>query len=217
MESAIWTERLSVVDGQRLRSEKNNSDSARAVTILAPEAYPVRMLPMRGRVLPEVHITEVTIVSYFRLLEITLTVLVLNACSSASSTNGMSATGGMAATSTPTDPDIAAKAPVDRFSDAAGHLQVRSASPMLPGPNEAVNFDQGPFITQGFGPKGEVIKYYNFDVQPTMPAPIYALMKGGKPVAGQLNIVDVLPGDAGYNDFWQVVAVTVPDTYVANT
>jgi hypothetical protein len=129
----------------------------------------------------------------------------------------MDATGGMGASSSPTDPDTADKAPVDRFSDAAGHLQVRSASPMLPGPNEAVNFDQGPFITQGFGPKGEVIKYYNFDVQPTMPAPIYALMKGGKPVAGQLNIVDVLPGDAGYSDFWQVVAVTVPDTYVANT
>ncbi len=109
------------------------------------------------------------------------------------------------------------KPPVDRFSDAAGHLQVRSASPMLPGPNQAVNFDQGPFITQGFGPKGEIIKYYNFDVQPTTPAPIYAPMKGGKPVAGQLNIVDVLPGDAGYSDFWQVVVVTVPDTYVANT
>jgi hypothetical protein len=42
-------------------------------------------------------------------------------------------------------------------------------------------------------------------------------MKGGKPVAGQLNIVDVIPGDANYNDFWQIVAVTVPDSYVANS
>src|SRR5262249_39952826 len=34
---------------------------------------------------------------------------------------------------------------------------------------------------------------------------------------GQLNIVDVLPGDAGYNDFWAVSKVTVPADYVANT
>jgi len=27
----------------------------------------------------------------------------------------------------------------------------------------------------------------------------------------------VIPGDPGYNDFWQVVAVAVPDSYVANT
>jgi hypothetical protein len=118
---------------------------------------------------------------------------------------------------TGSDPDTAQQATIDRFSDAAGHLQKRSASPSLPGPNEAVNFDQGPFITQGLGPAGEDVKYYNFDVQPTQPAPIYVPMKSGAPVRGQLNIVGVIPGDAGYNDFWQVVAVTVPDSYVANT
>jgi hypothetical protein len=116
-----------------------------------------------------------------------------------------------------TDPDKAPQASIDRFSDDAGHLQKRSDSPSLPGPNEPVDFDQGPFITQGFGPNGEVVEYYNFDVQPTKPAPIYVPMKGGEPVSGQLNIIDVLPGDAGYNDFWQIVAVTVPDSYVANT
>jgi hypothetical protein len=36
------------------------------------------------------------------------------------------------------------------------------------------------------------------------------------PVQGQLNIVDVTPGETGYNDFWQVVRVTVPQGYVAN-
>ena len=34
---------------------------------------------------------------------------------------------------------------------------------------------------------------------------------------GQLNIVDVIPGDVGYNEFWHVRKVTVPDDYVANT
>lgn len=116
-----------------------------------------------------------------------------------------------------TDPDKAPQAIIDRFSDEAGHLQKRSASPSLPGPNEPVDFDQGPFITQGLGPDGEVVKYYNFDVQPTTPAPIFVPMRRGAPVPGQLNIVDVVPGDAGYNDFWQVVAVTVPESYVANS
>lgn len=115
-----------------------------------------------------------------------------------------------------TNPDTAPQAMIDRFSDAFGQLQKRSASPSLPGPNEPVNFDQGPFITQGFGPNGELIKYYNFDIQTTTPAPIYVPMKGGAPVPGQLNIVGVIPGDTGYNDFWQVVAVTVPDSYAAN-
>ena len=37
------------------------------------------------------------------------------------------------------------------------------------------------------------------------------------PVSGQLNIVDSIPGDPGYNDFWLVHKVTVPADYVANT
>jgi hypothetical protein len=149
--------------------------------------------------------------------------VLFNACSSDETANPGSggSTGTMGGASgvlaTPLDPTTAAKVTVDRFSDKAGHLQKRSASPSLPAANAPVDFDQGPFITQGFGPHGEVVKYYNFDVQPTVPAPIYVLMKGGKPVDGQLNIIDVLPGDEGYNDFWQIIAVTVPDSYVANT
>jgi hypothetical protein len=133
-----------------------------------------------------------------------------NACSGDDASTAAAAQAG-------TNPDTAPQAAVDRFSDEAGHLQKRSASPALPAANTAVDFDQGPFITQGFGPNGEVIKYYNFDVQPTTPAPIYVPMKGGAPVPGQLNIVDVIPGEAAYNDFWRVIVVTVPASYQANT
>jgi len=119
----------------------------------------------------------------------------------------------------PKDPDTAVQAMIDRFSSAAGHLQVRTATNGLPAANAAVNFDQGPFITQGFTPAGKMVSYYNFDVQPLAPAPIYVLFKSGQttPVAGQHNIIDVIPGDPGYNDFWQIVRVTVPSDYVANT
>jgi hypothetical protein len=39
----------------------------------------------------------------------------------------------------------------------------------------------------------------------------------GKPVAGQLDIIDTLPGEKGYNDFRQVWRVMVPKDYIANT
>jgi len=118
----------------------------------------------------------------------------------------------------PKNPDTAPQVSIDRFSAKAGKLQVRTATNDLPGPNQPVNFDRGPFITQGFGPDGAPVRYYNFDVQSTTPAPIYALFRVGenRPVEGQLNIVDVIPGEKGYNDFWQVVKVTVPRDYVAN-
>ena len=126
---------------------------------------------------------------------------------------------GTTVTVTGKDPATAAKATVDRFSATAGDLMVRDATNGLPAANVAVDFDKAPFITMGLGPQGQKVRYYNFDVQPTAPAPIYVLFRAGEmtPVAGQFNIIDVLPGEAGYSDFWQVNKVTVPATYVANT
>ncbi len=116
------------------------------------------------------------------------------------------------------DPDTAPNARVDRFAAGAGTLMVRDEGNGLPGANEPVDFDRPPFITTGLGPAGEVVRYYNFDVRPVEPAPIYVLFGAGasEPLAGQLNIIDAVPGDPGYNDFWQVVRVTVDDDYVAN-
>jgi hypothetical protein len=120
-------------------------------------------------------------------------------------------------TPTPKDPNTAEDVEVDRFSSTAGHLQVRTATNGLPGPNQAINFDQGPFITTGLSPTGASVQYYNFDVQPAAPAPIWEFYKNGQHVDGQLNIVNVIPGVANYNDFWQVYKVNVPTDYVANT
>ncbi|MGE5261246.1 MAG: hypothetical protein ACM3MH_10275 [Actinomycetota bacterium] len=134
----------------------------------------------------------------------------------ASFASGMAA---QAATA-PVDPDKAPVASVDRFSDKAAHLQLRTPDNHLPGPNQPVDFDSGPFITQGLSPKtGKPVRYYNFDVQTTTPAPVYVLYRDGedKPVEGQLDIIDTLPGEAGYNDFRQVWKVTVPKDYAANT
>lgn len=119
----------------------------------------------------------------------------------------------------PKNPLEADEVSIDRFSESAGTLMVRNPSNELPAANQAINFDQAPFITVGLGPNGEQVEYYNFDVQPTTPAPIYVLFPQGSttPVADQLNIIDAIPGDEEYNDFWIVNRVTVPSDYVANT
>lgn len=117
------------------------------------------------------------------------------------------------------DPNMAEKVSIDRFSPDFGHLFVRDGSNGLPEANTPVDFDQEPFITKGLGPNGEKVQYYNFDVLPVESAPIFVLFKEGEsdPVDGQLNIVNVVPGDEHYNDFWHVHKVTVPSGYVANT
>jgi len=117
-----------------------------------------------------------------------------------------------------TDPADAPRASIDRFSEAAGTLHVRGPDNDLPGPDESVDFDEL-FTTIGLGPDGETVQYYDFDVQPTEPAPIYAFFResDGSPVAEQLNVVGTIPGDDGYNDFWRVHKVSVPDDYVPNS
>src|SRR5262249_19493512 len=115
------------------------------------------------------------------------------------------------------DPDMAPVQAVDRFSDAGGMLFRRSADPTLPMPNQPINMDGGPFITPGLGPAGQRVAYYNFDVQPAVPAPIFVLVGAdGKPVPGQLNLIDTVPGDPGASDFWRVTMVRPPAGYQAN-
>ena len=148
-----------------------------------------------------------------RLIHLSILSICIVACSDDDSSGGITAAGGMAV-----DPETAPEVAVDRFSAGAGMLFVRDASNGLPEENAPIDFDQPPFITQGLGPAGEMVEYYNFDVQPTEPAPIYVLFEEGAsvPVQGQLNIIDVIPGSAGYSDFWHVRKVTVPTGYVAN-
>lgn len=117
------------------------------------------------------------------------------------------------------DINAAEKVSVDRFSAAAATLMVRTASNGLPAANSPVNFDNQPFITTGLDRAGAIVRYYNFDVQSTSPDEIYVLFKNGAtgPLAGQNNIINSIPGDAEYNDFWIVNKVTVPDNYVPNS
>jgi len=85
-------------------------------------------------------------------------------------------------------------------------------------------------LTQGWY-EGRQTFYYDFgantqateDGEQVITAPIYVPITGfddeGNPqmVEGQYNIVGVVPGDPGYSDLWEVIFVTVPADYEANT
>lgn len=116
------------------------------------------------------------------------------------------------------DPDSAPRAVVDRFSEDAASLMVRTKDNGLPGPGEPVDFDGPPFLHRGLGPNGEHVQYYNFDIRPQKPATMYVFKRAtGEPVAGQLPVVAALPGDPGYNDFYNLTEVVLPDDYPPNS
>ena len=77
------------------------------------------------------------------------------------------------------DINTATRASIDRFSSTTGHLMIRNGTNGLPAANAAINFDVAPFITIGLDRTGAQVLYYNFDVQPTTPSPIYVLFKSG--------------------------------------
>ena len=81
---------------------------------------------------------------------------------------------------TPLNPATAPKASIDRFSAPFATLFVRTATNGLPGPNQPIDFDQGPLITQGLSPDGRSVKYYNFDVLPEQAADIFVLFRQGE-------------------------------------
>lgn len=119
----------------------------------------------------------------------------------------------------PADPATAERALIDRFSAEAATMMVRDGGNGLPGPGAPIDFDQPPLVTQSLGPDGQVVRYYNLDAQERQPPAMYVLYREGhdEPIAEQLPIIDVLPGDDTYSDFFAITRVTAPDGYLANT
>ena len=64
------------------------------------------------------------------------------------------------------------------------------------------------------------VSYLDFGPQANVALPILVFFQASSPsspVAGQRNIIDTIPGQPGYNDFWRVFKVLAPSGYVANT
>ncbi|MEZ4522136.1 MAG: hypothetical protein R3A46_10920 [Thermomicrobiales bacterium] len=96
-------------------------------------------------------------------------------------------------------------------------------------PTESMTDEMTRMLVSGWYRGGEV-EYYDFGMNTPLTegdsvatAPIWVLvhemMAGEDPqfVEGQHNIVDVVPGDDGYSDLWQVMLVEVPDDYEADS
>jgi hypothetical protein len=91
--------------------------------------------------------------------------------------------------------------------------------PIVP---EGTTLEGGEELVQGWY-KGEPVFYPDFGENPATTLPIWVFITGmdadGNPqfMEGQNNVIDAVPGDAGYSAFWQVNLVTVDEGYEANT
>ena len=91
------------------------------------------------------------------------------------------------------------------------------ASP--PGPvNDLARANTIPRVDGWF--RNTTVSYLDYGPQPNVAVPIlvfFQVASPATPVAGQKNIIDTIPGQPGYSDFWRVYKVLAPTGYVANS
>jgi len=114
---------------------------------------------------------------------------------------------------------IKSKADVDASGFAITSTDMFVNCPIVP---EGTTFEGGEELVQGWY-KGEPVFYPDFGANPASAIPIWVFITGmdaqGNPqfVDGQHNVIDAVPGDAGYSAFWRVNLVTVPADYEADS
>ncbi|MGE3725783.1 MAG: hypothetical protein AB7I41_09540 [Candidatus Sericytochromatia bacterium] len=125
----------------------------------------------------------------------------------------------------PHDPNTASVVSVDRFQDGFATLFKRSGpafdpvnvTKVVPAPNAPIDLDKY-FLVSSLGPRGEKVTYYALDVVSDQPAEGWVFVsEQGQLVPGQLPIIDLLPGEKGYNDFFRITEVVVKAGYVPNS
>jgi len=101
----------------------------------------------------------------------------------------------------------------------AGYLLTRPAAPAPPGPVDGLTRPSQ--IPRVFGwYNGADVAYLDYGAMTNVAAPILVFFQQASPdtmVAGQNNVIDTIPGQPGYTDFWQVYKVLVPAGYVPNS
>jgi len=66
----------------------------------------------------------------------------------------------------------------------------------------------------------DMVQYWDFGPNPNVALPILVFFQADNPdtmVSGQNNIIDSIPGQPGYSDFWRVNKVLVPSDYTPNS
>ena len=101
----------------------------------------------------------------------------------------------------------------------AGYLLARPAAPTEPGAVDGLNRPSQVPRVQGWY-KGQDVAYLDYGPMTNVAEPILVFFQQAAPntpVPGQLNLIDTIPGQPGYSDFWRVYKVLAPTNYVANT
>src|SRR3989441_4545228 len=100
----------------------------------------------------------------------------------------------------------------------AGYLLGRPVPAAIPGPVSGLLRTMIPRVDGWF--RNASVSYLDFGPQSNVAVPILAFFQAtspSTPVAGQRNIIDTIPSQPGYNDFWRVYKVLAPNGYVANS
>ena len=101
----------------------------------------------------------------------------------------------------------------------AGYVLGRPAPTSMPGAvNNLARPSTIPRVDGWF--RNASVSYLDFGPQANVALPILVFFQASSPsspVAGQRNIIDTIPGQPGYNDFWRVFKVLAPSGYVADT
>lgn len=98
----------------------------------------------------------------------------------------------------------------------AGYLLAR---PAPPGPVDNLARANTIPLVQGWY-KGGNVSYLDYGASVNISQPILVFFQASSPnttVTGQRNIINSIPGQPGYSDFWRVFKVLVPAGYVANS
>jgi hypothetical protein len=102
------------------------------------------------------------------------------------------------------------------FPTESGEMLVNC--PFVP---EGSTLAEGPDLVEGWI-DGEKVFYPDFGPNPDVANAMYVLITGYDPdgaplpVEGQGNLIDAIPGQAGYSAFWRQHHITVPAGYTAN-
>ena len=102
---------------------------------------------------------------------------------------------------------------------AAGYYLGRPVSATPPGPVDGLSRANVIPRVDGWY-RNSSVTYLDYGPQANIAVPILAFFQASSPttpVSGQRNIIDTIPGQPGYSDFWRVHKVLVPSGYVPNT
>lgn len=101
----------------------------------------------------------------------------------------------------------------------AGYVLTRPVPPSAPTPVDNLARPSTFPRVDGWYRNGD-ITYLDYGISTNVSVPILVFFQAADPntaVVGQRNIIDTIPGQPGYSDFWRVHKVLVPSSYVANT